>query len=266
MMALAGVAARWPATAIRRLAIELLVRAADASRKLSALRGLASALVACAGRLDPRVELRLRPALEDLAGRLTADVVDGARRHGWPWPEPAVTYENALIPRALIVAGRRLGREAMVETGLATLDWLVEGQVAGGGWFSPVGNAGWWPKGGEKARFDQQPIEAGSLVLAAEAALAVTHDPRYAGIAELGYAWFLGANDLGLTVADPSRGACHDGLGPDGLNLNQGAESTLAWLSSVEAVRRIRRAGVSGPAWTAVGSGAGTLARSPSPR
>jgi hypothetical protein len=266
MMALAGVAARWPATAIRRLAIELLVRAADASCELSALRGLASALVACAGRLDPRVELRLRPALENLAGRLTAIVVDGARRRGWPWPEPVVTYENALIPRALIVAGRRLGRETMVEAGLATLDWLVESQVTDGGWFSPVGNAGWWPKGGPKARFDQQPIEAGSLVLAAEAALAATHRPHYAAVAELGYAWFLGVNDLGLTVADPSRGACHDGLGPDGLNLNQGAESTLAWLSSVEAIRRIRRASVSGPAWTAVGSGAGTLARSRRPR
>jgi hypothetical protein len=261
MLGLAGVAARWRSSAARRVATELLLRAAEASSTLSAVRGLASALLACAIRIDPGVDVRLRPVLVELGDRLTTACLDGVRSRSWPWPEPNVTYENALPARALIVAGRRLGRQAMIALGLATLDWLVDNQVAPGGWFSPVGNRGWWIQGGPKARFDQQPIEAGSLILAAEAALGATRDARYANVAELAYAWFVGANDLGLTIADPERGACHDGLGPTGLNNNQGAESTLMWLASVEAIRRIRRAPVGIPVPITSRPGAGTFVR-----
>ena len=154
-----------------------------------------------------------------------------------------MTYENARPARALIVAGRSLGSTVMVDLGLGVLDWLIAAQTADEGHLSPVGN-GWWTRGEAKAMFDQQPIEATSLLLAAETALAATGDPRYGEVMDRAYAWFLGANDLGIAIADPARGASFDGLTPTGANTNQGAESTLMWLTALEHIRAVREPGV----------------------
>jgi hypothetical protein len=137
------------------------------------------------------------------------------------------------------VAGQALASEGMIETGLGVLDWLIDAQTAVDGHLSPIGN-GWWPRDGEKARFDQQPIEATALLLAAESAYLVTADGHYRATTEQAYAWFLGENDLGLDVADPARGASHDGLTSRGVNTNQGAESTLMWLIAAERIRVLR--------------------------
>jgi hypothetical protein len=126
----------------------------------------------------------------------------------------------------------------MSDLGLRLLDWLLDAQTADGH-LSPIGN-GWWTQDGEKARFDQQPIEATSLLLAAEAALVSTGDARYRDAMERAYGWFLGANDLGLAVADSVRGASYDALTPTGVNTNQGAESTLMWLTALEHIRASR--------------------------
>jgi hypothetical protein len=182
----------------------------------------------------------------DAHRRLSTDLLDELRRAvaadpAWPWPEERLTYENARPARALIVAGRSRGSTEMTQVGLSVLDWLVSQQTAPEGHLSPIGN-GWWTRDGERARFDQQPIEATSILLAAEAAFVATRDPRYREIVERAYAWFLGANDVGVPVADPDRGASFDGLTPTGVNTNQGAESTLMWLTAVEHVRALREA------------------------
>ena len=91
-----------------------------------------------------------------------------------------------------------------------------------------------------RSRFDQQPIEAAALLLAAEDAFAATGRARYGRALEQAYGWFLGSNDLGIPVAAPDRGACFDGLTPHGVNLNQGAESTLAWSLALEHARLAR--------------------------
>jgi hypothetical protein len=127
----------------------------------------------------------------------------------------------------------------MIDTGLTVLDWQLDVQTTTDGHLSPIGN-GWWPRGGAKSRFDQQPIEATAMLLAAESAYLVTAYDRYRSAMERSYAWFLGANDLGLDVADPVRGAGYDGLTPRGVNTNQGAESTLMWLMALEHVRASR--------------------------
>jgi hypothetical protein len=158
----------------------------------------------------------------------------------WPWPEPAVTYESALLPQALIVAGRVTGRPEWVATGLSVLGWLSDAQEGPYERFSPVGNDGWWPRGGAKAPYDQQPIEAASMIEAAATAFDATGDTRWSRLAERAYAWFLGDNDSHLRVADPERGASHDGLLADRVNPNQGAESTLCWLLAVERIRELR--------------------------
>ncbi|MET1231647.1 MAG: glycosyl transferase family 1, partial [Candidatus Limnocylindrales bacterium] len=155
----------------------------------------------------------------------------------WPWLDDLGTYDNAVLPRALIVAGRRLERPAWVERGTEVLRWLARAQTAPAGHFRPIGNRGWWARGGRPAQWDQQPIEALSMLEAALAAEVATGDGTFGRLAERAYAWFTGANDLGLPVADADQGACHDGLGSGGLNPNQGAESTLAWLVAVERMR-----------------------------
>ena len=175
----------------------------------------------------------LEGALRDLSDPFVG--VDRA----WPWPEGSVTYDNGSIPNALLAGGEATGDRQLVGTGRATLTFLAAGQTAAQGHASLVGNDGWWPRDGLKATFDQQPIDADSMVQAFATAYRLSADPDDRDEALRFYRWFLGENDAGMRVARPRSGACHDGLMPRGVNANQGAESTLAWLSALEAVRAI---------------------------
>ena len=238
MLALGEVIEVAPDDRMVSTARSLFERALPAAREMTDLRARASTLLGEAGAIRatrggvPTDGFRVMAL--DFYKRFTTGL-----DRAWPWPEPIVTYENGLLPRALIVSGQMLRSEAMVATGLSVLDWLVEHQVAPAGHLSPIGN-GWWPRGGRKSTFDQQPIEATALLLAAEAAFDATSDRSYLTAMELTYAWFLGANDLGLEVADPDRGGGRDGLTPRGVNTNQGAESTLMWHIAAEHIRAIR--------------------------
>lgn len=151
----------------------------------------------------------------------------------WPWFEPILAYGNAVLPHALLVAGVNLQRADMIETALATLEWLMEVQRPGGGHFVPIGSEGFYRRGGTRARFDQQPIEAQATVSACLEAHRVTGDPRWRDHAVCAFEWFLGRNDLGLPLYDAATGGCRDGLHADRVNQNQGAESTVAFLTAL---------------------------------
>jgi hypothetical protein len=250
MLALGETMDRAPDARLFEGALTLFARALPAAGKVTSPRAQASVILGCdavvrsagvAGSEDEQ-EAALGAAavftMRRLATGLHARFLDFARP-GWPWPEGSLTYENALLPRALIVAGHRLRADVMLKIGLQVLDWLIDIQTSPQGRFSPVGN-GWWPRGGTKSQFDQQPIEATALLLAAEAAHKATGDPRYLEAMELAYAWFLGGNDLGVRIADPARGAGSDGLTSTGVNTNEGAESTLMWLTAAEHIRLMR--------------------------
>ena len=242
---LATVMAEKPGTDLADRARRLFVKALPAALSFSAIRPMAAALIGCdivlAGGLAPEAG----PASDRLAVRLVEKF--GEPDSDWPWPNRVLTYENALVPQGLIAAGRRLDDQLLVARGCAVLDWLIEVQTGDGGVFSPIGNGGWWPRGGERAQFDQQPIEAASMISAAAAAHEATGRPRYLDAAEKAYGWFLGDNDLCIAVANPARGGCFDGLGSAGANENQGAESTLMWLTSLEMMRELRGTAVPGP-------------------
>lgn len=117
----------------------------------------------------------------------------------------------------------------------------LEIQAEPEGHLSPIGN-GWWPHGGAKSEYDPQPIEPTALLLASEAALDATGEHRCREAMERAYRWFLGGNRVHRQVADPVHGACFDGLTRDGVNANEGAESTLMWLMAAERIRAIREA------------------------
>jgi hypothetical protein len=118
----------------------------------------------------------------------------------------------------------------MVKAGFKSLEWLLKVQTDSLGQFSPIGNKGWFPKGGEKAKFDQQPIEAHSILEACIEAFKITQDKKWILEAKRCYEWFLGRNSLNISLYNHKTSGCSDGLTTAGINVNQGAESTLAWL------------------------------------
>ncbi len=151
----------------------------------------------------------------------------------WRWFEDVVAYANARLSQALIVTGQWLGNHAMLESGLESLEWLMEHQVGPDGFFSPIGSNGFWKRGGERASFDQQPLEAWAAVSACICAAKATGDDLWMSKAQTAFRWFLGGNDLGQAPYDLVSGGCRDGLHEGTMNENQGAESTLSFLCAL---------------------------------
>ncbi|MCM2285189.1 MAG: glycosyltransferase family 4 protein [Desulfobacula sp.] len=163
------------------------------------------------------------------------------KNHGtkdWPWLEDALNYANAKLPQALILSGSRMQRSDMADMGLNSLKWLLAIQTDDHH-FAPVGSNGWYQKGGKMARFDQQPIEAKAMVEACVEAYNITRDRQWFENSVMSFNWFLGHNDLNMPLYDPKTGGCRDGLMVDGINQNQGAESTLAWLLSLLTLQKL---------------------------
>ena len=176
----------------------------------------------------------------DVAQRFLGRYAD-ARAPGWDWFEDSVAYANGRLPQAMLSVSSGPVQLA-VAAGLESLDWLANVQHQTPlGHFVPVGSEGFYPKTGVRARFDQQPIEAGAMVSACLQALRVTGDPRWRKEAWIAFNWFLGRNDLQLALYDATTGGCRDGLHPDRANENQGAESTLAFLMASLEMRLMER-------------------------
>ncbi len=153
----------------------------------------------------------------------------------WSWFEDVVTYGNAILPHALLICGTELDRADMTDAALKSLKWLIEAQKTEEGYFNFIGNQGFYRRNGEKAAFDQQPIEAQSVVSACLYAYNVTDDMQWYQEGRSAFEWLLGRNHLGQLLYVPHTGGCRDGLHPNAVNQNQGAESTLSYLiSSVE--------------------------------
>ena len=176
-----------------------------------------------------------------LAGRLL-EMYRSIRRPDWKWFEDVVAYGNARLPEAMLVVGSACSDDSMVSVGLEALDWLLATQrCERNGHFVPIGSQGFYRQGGEKARFDQQPIEAAGAVSACLQAYRVTGESRWRSEAWSAFNWFLGENDLQLPLYDSVSGGCRDGLHPDRANENQGAESTLSFLMALLEMRSLER-------------------------
>ena len=147
----------------------------------------------------------------------------------WHWFEDSATYENARLSLALILSGKTAGNDEVVEIGLRSLRWLALEQRTPAGHFRPVGSNGFHHRDGDRAEFDQQPVEAQAMVSACLEAFRATRDDFWWREAKRAFEWFLGRNDLGIPLHDPASGGCRDGLHHNRANENQGAESTLAF-------------------------------------
>jgi glycosyltransferase involved in cell wall biosynthesis len=178
---------------------------------------------------------------ETLTTRLM-ELFDQAAQPDWPWFEAELTYDNAKLAHALILTGRATGQPAVFERGLQTLRWLVEVQTSENGHLRPIGSNGFYRRGGTRAHFDQQPIEAQAMVSACLQAYRATADSWWYDQAQRAFDWFLGWNDLGLELYSPNTGGCRDALHVDRVNRNQGAESTLAFLLSLAEMQLMQNA------------------------
>lgn len=176
---------------------------------------------------------RMAAQARDILTQRLINLFENVATDEWPWFEEYLSYANARLSQALILSGRWGGNQQAFEIGLRSLRWLVSVQKAPRGHFRPVGSAGFYQRGGIPSEFDQQPIEAQGTISACLEAYRSTHDAGWQEQASIAFEWFLGRNDLGLSLYDPKTGGCCDGLHIDRVNQNQGAESTLAYLISL---------------------------------
>ncbi len=182
----------------------------------------------------------VRSLIESLGNRLLDRFRHFATKD-WQWHEAELNYDNARLPEALMASGRVINDDDMVKTGIEVLEWLRNIQVdLSNGWFAPVGNQGWFPKSGSKAQYDQQPLEAAAMIGASIEAYECTQREEWIQLASTCFNWYLGKNDQQIQLYDHASAGCRDGLTRDGVNENQGAESTLSYLSALLAIYNLR--------------------------
>jgi glycosyltransferase involved in cell wall biosynthesis len=239
LWALGTVLGRSNTPALQSMAGWVFEQALPAILKITSPRAWAFALIGIHEYLRRfEGDRRANQVRDKLAGRLLT-LYKKSRSDKWCWFEAGLTYCNAALPQALLMCGQWIPNKAMTEAGLESLQWLADLQRAdaAGGHFVPIGSNGFYQRGGERARFDQQPVEAQTMASACLEAYRSTGDEGWRKEARRAFDWFLGRNDLNLPVYDPTTGGCRDGLHPDRPNENQGAESTLAFLQTLLELR-----------------------------
>jgi len=222
---------RGPTTGIRWESQELWDR--NCGLESASPRSTAFAMLGAAEVLDASGDhRRARRILEQGAARIRPR--DNTE---WPWPEDRLAYDNARLPEALIAAGSHLADERLVQKGLHLLEWLVGIETRDRHFsFTPVGG---WAPGEARPGFDQQPVEGSAMAEACLKAWSVTGEEEWRDRVKLAATWFLGANDTGAELYDSGTGGGRDGLTRNGVNENQGAESTLAALSALQCGRQV---------------------------
>lgn len=217
-------------------------KAINNTLEFTSCRGIAYVLMSCILYLSHFSGAReVRKICRQLSEKLSS-MYNNNKDKEWKWYENQATYNNGMIPQAMIMAGRFLKNKDYVSQGIESLKWLIEVQLdEKQGHISLIGNNGWLSKGKQKAKYDQQPIEIPGLIDACYQAYSVTNDKEWIKKISLIFSWFLGNNDRQEVLYDYITGGCDDGLTASLSNQNQGAESTLCWLWSLHRMIRIRQ-------------------------
>jgi len=223
---------------LRGTAGRLMEMALPATLEFTSPRAWAFSLLGIQEYLDHFPGDRDAQKISDALAQRLMNAYLANRTDSWRWFENVLAYDNARLPQALLRCGVRNADAAMTAAAMEALAWLVGEQCSEDhAHFVPIGSQGFYPKGGAKARFDQQPVEASATVAACLEAFRETGDERWRKEAWMAFNWFLGDNDLQIVLYDSATGGCMDGLHPDSGNENQGAESTLAFLMALLELR-----------------------------
>ncbi len=224
-----GAAVRWvPDEGSRLLAREMFDRAMTLPLGFGP-RGCALGILGLHGYLQAEPESVVARATIESLGDALVRRYEQESGPQWRWFEPRLVYDNAMLPLALFQVSSVTGDQTALRVARESLAFL-ESVCFAEGHLTLIGNAGWYPRGGERAIVDEQPIDAAAFVQAFDGAYATTGDPRYLARMRQSFEWFLGANRLGLSLYDLSTAGCRDGLEASGVNENQGAESTVSFL------------------------------------
>ena len=216
---------------LRGTAARLFESALPAIDSFGSPRAFAFAVLGLQEYLEAFPGDRAASQMRDEMARRLLDMYSSMRSDDWNWFEDVLAYSNARLPQALISCASRTSNDTMLAAGIQSLEWLLKVQRSEEkGHFVPIGSQGFYRRHGEKARFDQQPVEASGAVSACLEAFRATKEERWLKEAWTTFNWFLGDNDLQIVLYDSSSGGCRDGLHPDRANENQGAESTLSFL------------------------------------
>lgn len=228
LWALGRTATESPHADIREWAMEQYDIALPTLAAMESPRAIAFAMLGACAMTQAREDHARSLQFIERGANLLEHLLNRSRRPDWAWFEAVLGYDNPRLPQALIEAGRVLGREDVMATGLETLDWVADIQTAADGHFRPIGSETF---GREYSAmpFDQQPLEAQAAIDASVAAWRVSADDRWKAHAQAAWRWFFGANDRGAVLADVTSGRCRDGITPRGVNRNCGAESILAF-------------------------------------
>ena len=239
--ALGHCVAHMPTDAVLSLAMRLFNRALAPSGMVKSPRAAAYVVLGCLEYLNGFGGDREAMEVAYGGARRLADQLRSNTSSDWVWFEDILSYDNARLPQTLIAAGRRLKDEELLQDGLRSLEWLLDVQTdPKDGHISLVGTAGWYCRGGERARFDQQPLEISALIDACYEAYLATGEDRWSNRMERCFNWFFGRNDVRKVLYDFTSGGCYDGLHPTGVNQNEGAESTLSWLMALHRMHQVR--------------------------
>lgn len=226
-----------PQDAYSRVAREIFVKAVPQFERLRSIRSVANTILGLCHYLNSQPkDDGLTELTQKLASRLY-DEYEIHRHDDWHWYESLLAYDNALLPLAMMRAGVLLNDEALRHVGFESMAFLKKHTMEKG-YLSIVGNAEWFRRNGIPSRFDQQPIDAMATVLLLQQAYRDTGISDHLEAMHTAFRWFLGENDVQMSLYDPETGGCCDGLQKDGVNRNQGAESTLAYLISHLAVQQ----------------------------
>ena len=245
LWALGAVVNRCRTRSRRELATHLFDRSIIAVREAQSLRTWAFGVLAAEEYLQsgaPNDSVRL---LQRALGERLWKAWLWNRADRWPWFEQTLTYDNARVSQALILTAHAAEQSDMLAAGLESLEWLMRIQSGPKGEFAGIGSNGFYPRGGKRAFYDQQPVEAWAAVSACLTAHRITHDAKWLSEARRAFGWFLGENMLRQPVCDEATGGCHDALHQNRANKNQGAESTLSYLcAQAELAESDQRAGL----------------------
>ncbi|MCM8766765.1 MAG: glycosyltransferase [Candidatus Omnitrophica bacterium] len=195
---------------------------------INSLRGIANCLAGIYYYLKVENNERSKELAKKLAERMVENYQNSSDTN-WKWFENIITYENAKLPTGLFYAYEILKDKKYLEIGIEALNFLIDLTIIENR-FIPIGNNGWYVKGGKRAYYDQQPIEAACMIEALKMAEKLTKDEKYGNLSLIVFDWFLGRNTKGEMMYDPVTGGCYDGLTKSGPNRNQGAESTISYL------------------------------------